>query len=119
MIMVPSDIFIKVDQDFSANDAQQVKEILTSTYHDLCNVGAIVQCLRSVVFLANGELDKVKAMCLPYLQYDPRDLIMEAEEAAGSPGHWFGIRFHEMEGFSREMPENEVSEEEEDGNLPF
>ena len=30
---------------------------------------------------------------------DPRNVVMEAENAAGNPDHWFGISFEEIEKF--------------------
>ena len=68
--------------------------------------------------MVEGDLYNLRERCLPYLKDDPRDLIREAEEKAGNPGHWFSIPFDEMENFSGELPATE-KEESKDNNLPF
>jgi hypothetical protein len=52
------------------------------------------------------------------MKLDPREILMEAEDKAGNPGHWFSIPFDEMDDFSGELP-IQHKDFEEDDNLPF
>lgn len=116
-MQLPEDIAAKISQDFTDEDKDEVRLILTETFTEHHNVGTIIQCIRAILFLSEGDVSKVRDYCLPYLSEDPRDLIMEAVEAAGNPGHWFGIPFDEMEYFTGELPERKSNEE--GDNLPF
>lgn len=112
------DIENRIRQDFSnPEDALSVKEIFGRIIKFGSNTG-IDQVLRSILYLADGSLLEVNKYYQMYRE-DPRDVIGEAEMKAGNPGHWFGIPFDEMEGFSGELPETKSKEENEGDNLPF
>jgi len=114
---LPIDIIQKIESDYSSSEQKEVLNILQNLYQENANVGSMEQAIRGLVYIADSNIQVVKEYCLPYLQHDPRDIIMEAEEKAGNPGHWFGIPFNEMESFSGKLPSNE--EEYEDDGLSF
>ena len=110
------DVTEEINKSFEKHEALEVISILEKTLYTYSNVGAMDQAVRSIVYMADGDIKVIKDYCIPHLKYDPRDIIMEAEEKAGNPGHWFSIPFDEMANFSGELPE---SEEHEDDGLPF
>lgn len=111
------DINHQVQVDFPDKTAFiEVLEILTKLYEDNKNYGPMIQAIRGLVYIAKGDVEIIRSYCVPHLQHDPRDVIMEAEHLAGNPGHWFGIPFDQMESFSGELPETTPSE---DDGLPF
>lgn len=86
---LPEDITTRISQDFTTEDQDEVRLILTETYTDNHNVGTVLQGLRAVLILSEGDVNKVRDYCVPHLSEDPRDLIMDAEEIAGDPKFWF------------------------------
>ncbi|NME72950.1 hypothetical protein [Flammeovirga aprica] len=104
---LPIDIKKKVLQDYNYSDGKKVIYIFEQLYSENINTKIIIQVIRSVLFLADGDFDVIKEYCNPSLQVDPRDIVMEAEEMAGNPGHWFSITFDDMKGFNGELPETE------------
>lgn len=109
------DIEIRILQDFSnPKDAVAVNEIFSKIVEFGSNTG-IAQVLRSILYLADGNVQEVNRYYLMYCE-DPRDVIGEAEMKAGNPGHWFGIPFDEMEDFSGGLPGIKTDEGD---NLPF
>lgn len=111
-----SDVIDRIKLDFKESEREEVISILEKTLYTYSNVGAMDQAVRSIVYMADGNIKIIKDYCIPHLKYDPRDIIIEAEEKAGNPGHWFSIPFDEMANFSGELPEGE---EHEDDGLPF
>lgn len=92
------DILQKIKADFSVSEQKKVISILEKEITNGLNVPGD-QFARSILFLSTGSLTKLQN---DYLTIDdPRDVIMEAEEKAGNPGHWFGISFEEMRAFSQ------------------
>lgn len=87
----------KIDLDFPASEAIEVKQIINKLYHENKNLGFIDQVLRSLIFLSEGQLSNLKYQLPPFRLFEPRDIIIEAEECAGNLGHWFGISFDEIE----------------------
>lgn len=96
MFQLPEDILDKINKDFGTEDAQEIKDLLTELYANLHGDGPILQAIRGMIFLSNKDADIIRDMCIPYLYRDPRDIICEAEEKAGNPGHWFDIPFSLM-----------------------
>jgi hypothetical protein len=116
-VSFPEDVVSELKRSFDTDKAAEAEKILRNLFAEFYNVGSIPQAIRSIVYLSGDDLSKIRSMCIPYLKDDPRDIIMDAEEAAGNPGHWFGIPFHEMKDFSGELPEDKSKEE--NDNLPF
>lgn len=96
MFRLPDDILQKIDEDFDLNHKQEIKDLLTELYANMRKYGPIIQAIRGIIFLANKDAEKIRDLCIPYLQREPRDIITEAEEKAGNPGHWFNIPFDQM-----------------------
>lgn len=101
---LPTDIIQKIESDYNDSEQKEVLNILESLYKDNAKVGSMEQAIRGLIYIANSNIKLIKEYCIPYLQYDPRDIIMEAEEKAGNPGHWFGIPFSEMTNSSNKTP---------------
>lgn len=118
MFKLPDDILNKIDHDFDFEDVQDIKDLLTELYAHMHRDGPIIQAIRGMIFLANGDAWKIRTICVPYLQREPRDIIVEAEEKAGNPGHWFNIPFDEMEKLNNYFPEIEPRQSD-DAGLPF
>ena len=57
------------------------------------------QICRSIVFLADGDLQKIKNEILPMVNDDPREVLEWAEMKAGGPQHYFNIPFPEIDTF--------------------
>ena len=89
------DILDKIVEDFEAPDREQVIAIMEDIKQRNFNVGTD-QIIRSLIFLAKGSTKTLFNTFLPMMKLDPRDIIMEAEEEAGNPGHWFSIPFNKM-----------------------
>lgn len=92
--MFKEDIYKKIQTDFPANDIDAVKEVLLEAIAPALNVGED-QFVRSLVFLADKDIDELKRIVRDY--GDPRDIIWEAEHRAGNQGHWFTIPFEQIE----------------------
>ena len=110
------DIENRIRQDFNnPRDITSVNEVFSRIVKFGSNTD-VDQVLRSILYLSDGSVSEVNKYYQMYCE-DPRDVIGEAETRAGNPGHWFGIPFDEMEGFSGELPERKSN----DGgdNLPF
>ena len=115
MYLAP-DVIDKIKVDFKESEREEAIRILETLNKELSNIGDMYQANRGLVFLSEGSLDKLKNYIFPPSDFEPRDIIIEAEEKAGNPGHWFSIPFDEMDNFSGELPEDE---EYEDDGLPF
>lgn len=109
---IPTDVYRKIDSDFNVAERNKIKEIIGNLFDDYEGLGILLQAVRGLLYLSNGDMSKFQH----YLEYDFRDMVQEAEEQAGNPGHWFSIPFEEMENFSGVLPE---SEEEEGDDFPF
>ncbi len=96
MFRLPGDILNKIDQDFDHEDKQEIKDLLTELYAHMHKDGPIIQAIRGIIFLADKDAERIRDLCIPYLQREPREIIVEAEEKAGNPGHWFNIPFDQM-----------------------
>lgn len=118
MKILSKDIIEKIKNDYCETDKARIIEIFSKLALENPKVGVMPQALRGILYLADGDVEKLKIICLPYLKYDHRDIIMEAEEKAGNPGHWFSIPFDEMDSFSGELP-NQSKDVEEEDNLSF
>jgi hypothetical protein len=112
-MQIPNDIEKKIIDDFHGEE----QEIVKLLFQRICQYNTYSsQVLRSILFLSIGDFKKVIRYYLTY-EVDPRDVIGEAEEKAGNPGHWFSIPFDEMPEFSGKLPNS--SEQEVDSDLPF
>lgn len=109
------DIKDRIKNDFEFADAIEVEKIFNQIASFGSNTG-VDQVLRSILYLSNGDLANVKKYYSMYCD-DPRDVIGEAEEKAGNPGHWFSIPFDQMDGFSGNLSKGE--EDKKEDNLPF
>ncbi len=76
-------------------------------------MGLITQAIRALLFLSKGNKERFN-----YYKnnYDPRDIIMEGEEEAGSLGHWFQVPFPELENYT---PKNENDCSNQGDDRPF
>lgn len=80
---LPAEIAAYVKRTFADKEQDEVLLILTETYTDNYNVGTILQAIKAILVLSNGDIERVKDYCVPYLNHDPRDLIMDAEKEIG------------------------------------
>lgn len=99
---IDQDIVDRIDKDFTASDATKVKSILTEIYRKPVDYHTPAQISRSIVFLANGDVDKIEKQLLCVLRADPRDIVAWAEYEAKSPGHDFRIPFPGIDVFFEE-----------------
>lgn len=113
---IQEEISLKIKEDFKLEEVEAVKKIIRNIIRYGSNTG-VDQVLRSILYLSEGDLRKVKKYYEMYCD-DPRDVVGEAEQKAGNPGHWFSIPFDEMDDFAGELPKLE-KEKSEDDNLPF
>ena len=89
MTILPDDIKNKIEQLFlSSLDREKVTELLKSLWTASLNVGAD-QLARSILTLSNGQLLEIESIFLTHFFGDPRDIIMQAENKIGNPGHYF------------------------------
>ena len=89
MTKLPADIENKIEHLFTSTEEKaEVKKLLITLWQKSLNVGPD-QLARSILFLSEGKLDKLKAVFEKDFYGDPRDVIMMAEEKAGSPKHYF------------------------------
>lgn len=111
---IPIDILDRLYQDYGEGSMGPAFAILRSRWVPSYHI-TYSQAARSLLFLADGDLNRLRALA----DYDdPRDIVMEAEEAAGSQGHWFSISFAEiakLEGRKYTMPDQLP----ESDDLPF
>ena len=110
---IDPDIIEKIHSDFKGIEAEEVKSIMKDIFDNIAVVGAS-QFARSLLFLSDGDLDKLKKDYLIMANKDPRDVILAAERKARNPGHYFVIPFSEIEGFL-----NNIYKEETDDLPPF
>ena len=89
---IPIDIMDRLYQDYGEESMGEAFAILRSRWVPTYHI-TFTQAARSLLHLADGDLERLKALA----NYDdPRDIVMEAEEAAGNQGHWFSISFNEI-----------------------
>ena len=119
-MVFPIDIEHKIKTDFKAQEIETVKALLKKMIEGGLNVGNN-QFARSVIFLANKDLEKLKKIILA-AHDDPRDVISEAELKSGAFEHWFAIPFDEIEQLNGTCYNGDIfkqKKEEEDNGLPF
>lgn len=97
--MIEQDILDRIDKDFEVLDALEAKKILLNIHRESIGYYSYSTICRSIVFLANGSVDKIINELLPILNADPRDIIDMAEFKAKGPGHNFRIPFPEIDNF--------------------
>ena len=81
---VPKDIIFKLNQDFKNEDeyGEALKIILQIRKENL-NVGWI-QLSRSIILIADGNIEKMKQIIKSDYYGDPRDVIMEMMRIPGN-----------------------------------
>ena len=87
---LPLDVVERICAIFTPKEAAQVIQILDEWDSYL------LQYPRSIVYLSNGDFQKFIKLNEKGKR-DPRDIIYEAEGAAGHYDHWFAITFPEIE----------------------
>ena len=94
---LPDDINKKVESFFvDLDDRQKVKELLISLWKMPLNVGPD-QLARSILVLAEDDIDLLKGIFEDQFEGDPRDIILTAESKIGYPGHYFIPTFEEID----------------------
>ena len=96
MVDLPKDIENKIDRIFAVTERAEIKRLLLDLWSRNLNVGAD-QLARSILYLSDGNLDKLRTIFEKEFYGDPRDVIMMAEEKAGNPKHYFIISFDEID----------------------
>ncbi|MBL7816977.1 MAG: hypothetical protein JNL70_18280 [Saprospiraceae bacterium] len=94
------DIICKIHADFKEEDLAEAIAIFAFQYKNVGIVGS-AQFVRSLIFLSKGDLNFLKNYILK--NHDPREVVMEAENAAGNLGHWFGISFDEFDDYEKSV----------------
>ncbi|OEK05418.1 hypothetical protein [Roseivirga misakiensis] len=85
-MILTKDIENKILKDFSSNsEHHSVRHLLEKIALTEWNVGSQQLC-RAILYLLDGDVSKLKKF---ELISDPRDVITEAENKAGNPGHYF------------------------------
>ena len=105
--MIEQDILDRIDKDFNFADALRVRKILLGIHNESIGYYSYSTVCRSIVFLANGNVDKIESELLRILKSDPRDLIDMAEFKAKGPGHNFRIPFPEIDSFFDKLYERD------------
>ena len=87
---LPKDVLIKLSIDFpDINQRKFVENELIKIINEPIPVGED-QLSRSIVYLSNGNIEQFKKV----ITFDDhRDIIQEAENKNGNPGHYFTIPF--------------------------
>ena len=87
---IPLDVQKKILEDYPEKNEQHfVEKELLKIINEPISVGED-QLSRSIIFLADGDLNKFKEV----IRFDDyRDVIVEAENKNGNPGHHFTIPF--------------------------
>jgi hypothetical protein len=99
---ISSDILDRIDLDFQGEEAKEVKRLVSNIFSMGLNVG-VAQLTRSLLYLSEGDLYKLKTYYMPMMDSDPANVILAAERKAGNPGHFFDIPFDEIEIFFDRM----------------
>lgn len=113
------DIHDRIRKDFQKEEIEEVENQLKKTVDIGLNVGEN-QFVRSVIFLANKNIEELKRILKSC--DDPRDVLSEAEDKSGNLEHWFAIPFEEIEQLNGKKYSGEIfkqKEEKEDNGLPF
>ncbi|MEZ4960917.1 MAG: hypothetical protein R2830_13925 [Saprospiraceae bacterium] len=97
-----NDINERIKKDFDLTQREEVIMLFENNLKRGMNVGE-GQFLRSLLFIANGNIEKLKRE-LSHLR-DPRDIVMKAERTSGGLGHWFTIPFDEIELLNEKVKE--------------
>ncbi len=88
---IPPDILIRIENDFQNEvEKREAISIIQEIMNKQWNVGN-AQFSRALIYLSKGDLTLLKTRyenC-----QDPRDELMEAENKAGKPGHYFSQPF--------------------------
>lgn len=110
---LPLDVVERICAIFTPKEAAQVIQILDEWDSYL------LQYPRSIVYLSNGDFQKFVELNEEGKR-DPRDIIYEAEGAAGHYGHWFALTFPEIEELEKAMAKefNRLAKEEETQTFP-
>lgn len=115
----PIDIERKIKIDFKSQEIEIVKALLKRKIEIGLNVGND-QFARSVIFLADKNLEKLKKILTEF--DDPRDVVSEAELKSGALEHWFAIPFDGIEQLNGKRYNGDIfkqKKEKEDDGLPF
>jgi len=81
---LPPDIIKKVKQLFpNPEESDKVLKILRPIKEEGLNVGAD-QLIRSILIIAEGDMEKIKKIIDSHYYGDPRDVIMEAMQKDGN-----------------------------------
>jgi hypothetical protein len=90
---IPVDILNKINELFpNIEDNSEAKKLIEQIFKSSINIGPS-QLARSILFISNGNLSLIKKIIDSDFYGDPRDVIMEAEQKAGNPGHYFNLPF--------------------------
>ncbi len=114
----PIDIENRINSYFNPDERAIVKALLEKIIKGGLNVGND-QFARSVIFLANKNLEKLKEVLETD---DPRDVVSEAEMKSGALEHWFAIPFDDIDQLNGKPYSGDIfkqKKEEEDDGLPF
>lgn len=91
------DIIKKIKADFAEEYVAEVTAFLQKAASETGIVGSD-QLARSLLFLSKKDIDILRTDCVHMVKkWDPRDIVMTAEEQSGNNDHWFGLTFDEIE----------------------
>ena len=91
------DIIKKIKADFAEEYVIEVTVFLQKAASETGIVGSD-QLARSLLFLSKKDIDILRNDCFRMVnKWDPRDIVMFAEEQSGNNDHWFGLTFDEIE----------------------
>jgi len=106
-LYIPFDIFSKVKESFKEQEVEEVIDVLETLYQEDHDLELMISCARAILFLASGNIEAVKDLCLPNLKNEPSQIIAHAEQLAGNPGHGFSIPFDQIASLSENFSDKE------------
>jgi MFS family permease len=93
---VPADILARIAIDFKDQKIrEEVLAVIESLWTQPLNVGP-AQLARSILVLSEGNVELLRKIFNEKFYGDPRDVIMQAEQFAGNPGHYFIPEFTQV-----------------------
>ena len=82
---IAPDILEKISADFNEEEIEEVTSIVRNICLNVTIVGP-AQLVRSLLYLCEGDLPKLKEEYIPMMRLDPPNVLLAAERKAKNPG---------------------------------
>jgi hypothetical protein len=112
---LPIDIQNQVKEDFAGDEVLMAISLLSCKFGDRKDPRWSAYVLRSAVFLAKGNLNRLIA---ELKSDDIRSVLLQAEEESGGYGHYFHPTFPEIRAIIQKLNQEEDQHLKDQENLP-